>query len=89
MRPLKVTVVALIVLLAVPLLADRKPGFGGVEPTGGGCIGCDYVEDLGETECENDERQDWMNCESGITRLCDGSVECAYIPSCGRRCSYA
>mgnify|MGYP006196655611 CR=1 FL=1 len=87
MRRLKVAL--LIVLLALPVMADDKPPIDGVDPElGEGCVECGRVWD--EVICGGEPTgAGWTNCEGGWIWLCDGAAGCDRVPNCGQRCAIA
>lgn len=90
MRTLKVTL--LILVFALPLVADDKAGEPIVQPDNDGDEGC--VEcvrgDSNSAECGGPPTgAGWMNCEGGVIWLCDGYAGCWAEPNCGERCAIA
>jgi hypothetical protein len=80
----------LLLVLALPLVADDKPPIGGVEPDtgGGGCVECYRLVD--SIYCGGEPSgAGWTNCEGGWLWLCDGYAGCTRVPNCGQRCAIA
>ena len=89
MRRLKVAL--LILVLALPLAADNKPGVPIVEPEqGSGCQGCEYARWNDSVTCELEaEGAGWLDCVGGWVYQCDATGACDGYANCGRRCAIA
>ena len=89
MRRLKVAL--LVLVFALPVAADNKPGIGGMDPEqGGGCQECSFDYRTDVIACENSQGDPgWMDCVGGWLWLCDGYAGCWREPNCGRRCAIA
>lgn len=89
MRRLKVA--SLILLLALPLMADDNAGIPIVGPEqdeNEGCVECGRVWD--DIICGGEPTAaGWINCEGGWIWLCDGYAGCTREPNCGDRCAIA
>lgn len=89
MRRLKVAL--LVLVFALPMMADNKPGIPIVEPEQSeGCQGCEYARWNDTVTCEPDPvGPGWMDCVGGWVYQCDATGACDRYANCGRRCAIA
>lgn len=89
MRRLKVAL--LILVFALPLMGDNKPGIPIVDPEhGGGCRECTYNYFTDVVKCEDGPGDPgWMDCVGGWVYQCDATGACDRYANCGQRCAIA